>query len=445
MTAPDVSDIEAAVAAQVMVRPALVLDCASLAPEAFTIAEHRIVFEEASRLVALNGERADTLDVLAAVIARRGLKTSPSALFDTEVGIYGTHCDAARFRGQTDALVREHRRRQLAQSARTFAAQLAEGADPDASLEVHRAACDKAVGLRSWTTLQAEVQRWNDEHMGENPVPLEAPLATGYPSMSHVRFAPGRLVVLAGRPGSYKTTLATRIATNVAARGFGVAIHAIEPTTTELVEKIIAQGAATPVEQVSNPRGREQEQAVNESAARAFNLPIAISPGAAKLAHICAHTKRIVEAPPWPDRPIKLVVIDYLQLVDHRRSKESRRNEDLAEVTSTLVRMAIALRVTVLALSSLSRAIDSDNRKGRVKRLPNMADLGESGAIERDAAAVIILHRENRTDHEITAVVAKNRHGPETNFPLRADPKVSDVIDVKAENELALSERSDTA
>jgi replicative DNA helicase len=108
---------------------------------------------------------------------------------------------------------------------------------------------------------------------------------------------------------------------------------------------------------------------------------------------------------------IGLIVVDYLQLVDSDESRDSRQ-EQIAKISRRLKTMARELKVPVIALSQLNRAVES-----REDKRPRMADLRESGAIEQDADIVLLLHRPDYYDSNdqpgvAELIIAKNRNGP---------------------------------
>ena len=108
---------------------------------------------------------------------------------------------------------------------------------------------------------------------------------------------------------------------------------------------------------------------------------------------------------------LKLIVVDYLQLMRSQRRWDSRVQE-VSEISQGLKNLARELKVPVLALSQLSRAVEA-----RGSTRPRLADLRESGSIEQDADVVIFLYREDEDNREVvTCEVAKHRNGPVGEF-----------------------------
>ena len=116
-------------------------------------------------------------------------------------------------------------------------------------------------------------------------------------------------------------------------------------------------------------------------------------------------------------RDIRLIVVDYIQLVDSEDARESRQ-EQIAKISRRLKTLARELQVPVIALSQLNRQDET-----REDRRPRMADLRESGAIEQDADMVLLLHRPEYYDPNdqpgvAELIVAKNRNGRTGDVPL---------------------------
>jgi replicative DNA helicase len=111
---------------------------------------------------------------------------------------------------------------------------------------------------------------------------------------------------------------------------------------------------------------------------------------------------------------LRLLVVDYLQLAIPSKRSESRVQE-VSEISQNLKNLARELKIPVIALSQLSRAVES-----RGTKVPQLADLRESGAIEQDADVVMFLFREDDEQNEnITLNIAKHRNGPLRSIKLR--------------------------
>ncbi|MEI8096751.1 MAG: DnaB-like helicase C-terminal domain-containing protein, partial [Candidatus Moraniibacteriota bacterium] len=108
-----------------------------------------------------------------------------------------------------------------------------------------------------------------------------------------------------------------------------------------------------------------------------------------------------------------LIIIDYLQLMEGRSSKGDNRVQEISEISRGLKQLARELNIPVIALSQLSRAVES-----RPDQIPKLSDLRESGSIEQDADVVLFLYREDRVKPDTPnkniadIIIAKHRNGP---------------------------------
>ena len=262
------------------------------------------------------------------------------------------------------------------------------------------------------------------------------------------------LVILAGRPGMGKTSLATNIAFNTAYEylkqqrdggpdtgGAPVAFFSLEMSADQLATRILAEQAEISSENLrSGDIGRDEFTRLSEASQRLADLPLYIDDTAAlSIDALRMRARRLKRK-----NKIGLVVVDYLQLLQgSARSKDNRVNE-ISEISRGLKTMAKELDLPVIALSQLSRAVEQ-----REDKKPQLSDLRESGSIEQDADMVWFIYRaeyyegklepekpsetstpEAVTKYEIwqermvelknraTLIVAKQRHGSTGNVPL---------------------------
>jgi replicative DNA helicase len=217
---------------------------------------------------------------------------------------------------------------------------------------------------------------------------------------------PGELVVLAARPGVGKTALALCIAHYVAARGQHVGIFSLEMDRELLLQRLVALELSVPTTQVPRLLRRGDAAAI-AALARVAELPIHIdhTPALNVLA-IRDRARRLAAT-----HPIELWVIDYLQLAQGASPRDDEVKR-ITGVSQSLTSMAREFRVPVLALSQLSRAVES-----RATHVPMLADLRGSGSIEQDASQVWFIYREELYDDACDQPgvaeihVAKHRNG----------------------------------
>lgn len=234
-------------------------------------------------------------------------------------------------------------------------------------------------------------------------------------------FHPGELLILAGRPGMGKTTLALNIASSVAASGKPVVVFSLEMPSVQLGAKILAESAGV---NQSAVRSGAVTQGQIDRLVRAKNqtegLPLWIydSPGCTT-AEIDARCRQ-VEA--LEGKPVALVVLDYLQLM---RGEGKTREQAVSAISRELKIVARRLDAPVLALSQLNRSVES-----RQDKRPMMSDLRESGAIEQDADAVMMIFRPDYYDNAAPVglaelIICKQRRGKTGTVNLKFTPEQS--------------------
>ncbi|MCL5432933.1 MAG: replicative DNA helicase [Patescibacteria group bacterium] len=215
------------------------------------------------------------------------------------------------------------------------------------------------------------------------------------------------LLILAARPGQGKTALAINIAQYVSVHEkTPVGIFSLEMSQEELVDRLLVGEADVDAWRLKTGKLSETDfSKLSEAMGVLADAPIFIddTPGI-NISEIRSKARRL-----QLEHKIKLLIVDYLQLVDPGRRYDNRVQE-VSIVSQSLKNLARELKVPVLAVSQLSRAVEH-----RGEKKPQLADLRESGAIEQDADVVMFLYR---TDEEFTKnipiklLIAKHRNGP---------------------------------
>lgn len=219
---------------------------------------------------------------------------------------------------------------------------------------------------------------------------------------------PSNLLILAARPGQGKTAMVINMAQNIAIeQKHPVGIFSLEMSQEELVDRLLVGQADVDAWRLKTGKLSESDftklsQAMGELA----DAPIFIddTPGIT-ISEMRTKARRL-----QLEQGIKLLIVDYLQLADPGRRYDNRVQE-VSIISQGLKNLARELKIPVLAVSQLSRAVEH-----RGERKPQLADLRESGAIEQDADVVMFLYR---TDAEVTSniiptklLIAKHRNGP---------------------------------
>lgn len=212
------------------------------------------------------------------------------------------------------------------------------------------------------------------------------------------------LIILAARPSVGKTSLALNIAQSAGVgKKIPVAIFSLETSKEQLVDRMLAAQADVDGWRITTGRLEEDDfRKIGEAMGELAEAPIFID----DTAGISVMEMRTKARRLQIEQQIKLFVVDYLQLV--RGLNRESRVQEVSEISQALKNLARELKVPVLALSQLSRAVES-----RGEKRPQLSDLRESGSIEQDADVVIFLFREDEENrNDIKLLISKHRNGP---------------------------------
>ncbi|WP_379553969.1 replicative DNA helicase [Qipengyuania sp. DGS5-3] len=269
------------------------------------------------------------------------------------------------------------------------------------------------------------------------------------------------LIILAGRPGMGKTSLATNIAFNCAEAhlqhqseggpfnyGGPVAFFSLEMSADQLATRILAEQAEITSENLRSGKiTREEFQKLSFASQKLAELPLFIDDTPAlTIAALRTRARRLKRR-----HDIGLIVVDYLQLLQGSGRSQDNRVNEISEISRGLKTLAKELNVPVIALSQLSRAVEQ-----REDKRPMLSDLRESGSIEQDADMVWFIYRadyyheasrpdfpgaESSADvqekyriweerylelrNKATLIVAKQRHGSTGNVPLHFQAEIT--------------------
>ncbi len=231
-------------------------------------------------------------------------------------------------------------------------------------------------------------------------------------------FQPSELVIVAARPSMGKTAFCLNVASNASLEGQGVAIFSLEMSKESLVHRMLTAMARVDSQRVRQGSLRDFDFTQLARAAGILqSCPIWIDDTPALTLLEMRSKARRLKA----ENDIRLVVVDYLQLMRSPEYSENRVQE-ISDISRSLKALARELEIPVIALSQLSRA--SEQRGG--ERKPILSDLRDSGAIEQDADLVLFIHRPEYYDREYESkrgvaevMLSKNRNGPTGDVQLR--------------------------
>ena len=257
------------------------------------------------------------------------------------------------------------------------------------------------------------------KHSGVTGVP------TGFPALDSLTggWQNSDLAIIAGRPSSGKTAFALSLARNAALhreKATPIGIFSLEMSTHQLVMRLLCAEAKVDAHAVRTGKlPEDQWKRLSMAAGRLTNSNIFIDDTAALgILELRAKARRLKV-----EKNIGLIIVDYLQLMQGPRGAENREKE-ISAISRSLKALAKELNVPVIALSQLSRAVES-----RTDKRPILSDLRESGAIEQDADVVAFVHRpemyedpNSEEGREVQGkaeiIIGKQRNGPIDDVPL---------------------------
>ncbi len=274
----------------------------------------------------------------------------------------------------------------------------------------------KDQGLLGISPVLAEVfERIDHLHSQENPSDITG-VPTGFTDLDHrtAGLQPGDLIIVAGRPSMGKTAFALNIAEHVAlhpSTRLPVAIFSMEMSASQLAMRILSSMARIDAHKLRTGRLTNEEwpnltDAIDKLNQTSIHVDETPALNALELRARARRMKREYGQ-------LGLVIVDYLQLMSASGQGENRATE-ISEISRSLKALAKELKVPVIALSQLSRAVEQRN-----DRRPMMSDLRESGAIEQDADVILFIYRDEVYSPEkeeargrAEVIIGKQRNGP---------------------------------
>lgn len=412
------SDAERYTLSAMLMTQAAVWDAAALvAPGDFDDWRHHDI---AAAVLSLAGENRPVSPITVVdELARAGSRVEPVYLHSEIVGFATTAANVGYYAGIVAA---DAQRRRLREAAARVA-ELASGRDAVAEDVAERA---RQIIDESTSKLRPSVAPVG-ERIRQVIDELEAGASdyveTPWRELNRylTGFKPGALYVIGARPGSGKSIMALMAAAHLARHG-AVTFSSLEMDEADLIKRLIAFTGDVFVGALERHDLSESEwRKVAAARSRVSELPLFIDDrSGVSVTQIKAFARTVGRR-----RKLAGVVVDYLQLIPSADSRKSRW-EHVGEITRRLKQTARELRVPVIALSQLNR-----ESEGRQRRLPSLSDLRESGSIEQDADAVLLLQRRVDKDgaetDELDVVVAKNRRGNTGKATLRWEGKFARV------------------
>jgi replicative DNA helicase len=424
---PENPEAEASLLGAVLIDPAVYEDVVRgrIAPASLSREQHRLILGAVER-VAERGEALGFQTVQAELAARSELDEVGGAQF--LVGLMQNVPTVAHAESYAAIVERTALLRRLIQAANEIAhlaltREDAESAVTDAQ-ELLFAVSESSLH-RDVVPLEIALRRFADQISARgDDQPQGVPTGFEHLDAKTGGFQPSDLVIIGGRPGMGKTSLALNIVWHAAVTARKTcAVFSLEMTELQVVQRLISMTAEIDGNRMRRGRLSEKEfESINSASNQLQRAPIFIEESSRlTVTDILAKSRRL-----QADRGLDMVVVDYLQLIEGAGRDEGRVQE-VAVITRALKSIARELEVPLVALSQLSRQIETRGTE------PMLSDLRESGAIEADADLVLFLWQKDRKDRDESVVrlkLAKHRNGPTGDFDLHFQSELTRFRDL---------------
>lgn len=398
---------------------------ADVKPEYFRYKEHRIIFTAIRELFAA-GQQVDLVSVSEQLLKDGKLDLVGGRAHVTDIYLSNPGTNDHLSSTHVDFLIERYKGFEMTRLTDELQKQI-EGEMPADLLiatcqsyltkvnELRRADKPKAVG---------ELVHEIDDHLKEVKELGGIPgVNSGYSGVDDLTngYRAGQFVIIAGRPGNCKTTLALNIAYNVARIYKQPALfYSLEMSNLELSMRLMALVAQVNFQKILRGELTPSDKYKLETAKEVIaTLPLYL----ADSTNVSIYTfKSHLEEAKRKGRPYATAIIDYIQLMQMRKRKDENRNLEVTEVSQGLKRLAREEKIPIIALSQLSREVER-----RQDKRPILSDLRDSGSLEQDADLVFGLYREEyynkNTDQRgiLEVNLLKNRHGDIGMVPLLFD------------------------
>ncbi|MCA9353345.1 replicative DNA helicase [Candidatus Nomurabacteria bacterium] len=340
---------------------------------------------------------------------------------------------------------KKHIQRRLIEAAQDISTIASENAADDIENILNKAESKifeitQGVNKSKYVTLKEALREtWEElEHLHEHKDELRG-IPTGFKELDNMLAGLQRsdLVILAARPSVGKTTLALDIARQTSIHfGSAVGVFSLEMSASQLTQRMLAAESQVSAWNLrtGNISSDKDFQIIGEALDRLAKAKIYIDDMAANNIVSMRSTARRWKS----EHGLDLIIVDYLQLMASTKDHDSMVNQ-VTEISRSLKQLARELNVPVLALSQLSRAVESRGGK------PRLSDLRDSGSIEQDADVVMFLHREDKYKDEsektniVQVLIEKHRNGPTGVVNLFFDQKKTTYLSIDKTTDEAMS------
>ena len=391
---PQAPEVEKAVLGALMIdRDAYVVVCEILKPMSFYEPRHQKIYEAMERL-SINEKPIDLLTVTEQLAKDGTLEDVGGPAYVAELS--SKVATSANILFHANILAEKYLSRQLIQYTNIIGNKaFDETIDvKDVIMEAEQILFEIAQSnmkkdyssIRTLVGESSKIMMKNSENKGE-----VSGISTGYYSLDHLTsgWQNSDLVIIAGRPAMGKTAFALSMAKNIAAdQHVPVAFFSLEMSGVQLSNRLISNVCEIEGRKIlSGQLDKAEWERFDKRINNLIEAPLYIddTPGLSVF-ELKTKAHRLVR-----ERGVKLIMIDYLQLMNASGMRFNSRQEEVAKISQALKELAKDLDIPIIALSQLNRGVDG--RIGAEGKRPLLSDLRESGAIEQDADMVIFVHR----------------------------------------------------
>jgi replicative DNA helicase len=435
---PQSLESEKAVLGSIMLRKDAIQEIEDvITPESFYAEKHKIIFEAMLELVSKN-EPIDMLSLSNKLSEKKLLESLGGNKYIAE--IINLVPSSTNVRHYAEIVQKKYILRSLIEAA-DFVSEIAFKEDDNHMEEILDQAEKKIFSVVSSpksqkfvTIKEALPEAWERfEKLQEHKGALRG-VPTGFPDLDNMLSGLQKtdLIILAARPSVGKTTLALDIARMCATtHNKSVGIFSLEMSTQQLIDRLLSAESKVNAWKLrtGNVSNDMDFTSIRDSIDRLSKAKIHIEDRAGNsIASMKASARRLKA-----EKGLDLIIVDYLQLMTTSKAYDSMVNQ-VTEISRSLKGLAKELDVPVLALSQLSRAVESRGGK------PRLSDLRDSGSIEQDADVVMFIHREDKGKDEsertniAEILIEKHRNGPTGMVQLYFDDKTSSFMSMEKAN-----------
>lgn len=391
---PQAIDVEnAVIGAVVHANDAMIVTGDILKPEMFYLEKNQIIYQAATD-IAGRGEQVEVISISQQLRKIGKLEMIGGAFHLAELsdGVLGT----TNLEYQCRIISEKYfARALLSLSTETAASCYDESKDIFETLDMYESERDQIIGnvtKKKETTNADALNEWRKyiDHKSEQGEGEVSGIDSGFNEQNKLTggWQKAELTILAARPGMGKTSLMLSYAYTAAKQGIPVMIFSLEMSKNNLMDKLVSMVTGIELWKIKKPNSiaDHEWQRLDSKHQEISELPIIWDDTASiGIMELSAKAKRAKRK-----YGVQMVFIDYLQLIQESDKKSMNREREISKISRSLKILSKEMDIPVMALSQLSRAVES--RPGNSKR-PMLSDLRESGSIEQDADSVIFIYR----------------------------------------------------